>query len=56
MVTDRELIEAWLAFVVATHRDFYTILTLETWLEGGTWPPKAVDTARRIVDAPNERC
>lgn len=47
-MTDRELMEAWLAMVQATHRDPYTVETLRCWLERDDWPPKAVETARRI--------
>lgn len=47
-MTDRELMAAWLSLVEATHRDAYTVETLRGWLARGDWPPKAVETARRI--------
>lgn len=53
---DRALMERWLAFVQATHHDPYTVETLTGWLERGDWPPKAVDTARRIAAMLDERC
>lgn len=47
-MTDRELMEAWLSLVEATHADPYTVETLRGWLDCSDWPPKVVETARRI--------